>query len=49
MSTIRDWQRNREMWVRVLEKQTAEGLDTWNKRIRKASIADESAGSQREE
>ncbi len=42
MSTIRDWQQNREMWVRVLEKQTSEDLDTWNQRIRHASLADES-------
>ncbi len=42
MPTTRDWQRNREMWVRVLEKQTNEGLDTWNERIREASIEDES-------
>jgi hypothetical protein len=42
MPTIRDWQRNREMWVRILEKQTNEGLDTWNQRIRGASIKDES-------
>ena len=41
MPTIRDWQRNKEMWVRVLEKQTSEGLDAWNKRIREASIGDE--------
>jgi hypothetical protein len=40
MATIRDWQQNREMWVRALEKQTGDGLDTWNKRIREASIAD---------
>jgi Domain of unknown function (DUF5655) len=42
MATVRDWQRNREMWVRVLEKQTSEGLETWNQRIQKQSIADES-------
>ena len=42
MPTIRDWQRNKEMWVRVLEKQTNEGLDTWNDRIRESSIDDES-------
>jgi hypothetical protein len=42
MTTICDWQQEREMWVRILEKQTTEGLDTWNQRIRKASIADES-------
>ena len=29
------------MWVRILEKQTSEGLDTWNQRIRKASFVDE--------
>lgn len=42
MPTVRDWQRNRQMWVRVLEKQTNEDLDTWNERIREASIGDES-------
>ena len=41
MPTIRDWQRNKQMWVQVLEKQTSEGLDTWNNRIREASIEDE--------
>jgi hypothetical protein len=41
MSTIRDWRRNRDIWVRVLESQTSEGLDTWNQRIREASITDE--------
>jgi hypothetical protein len=42
MAMIPDWQRNREMWVRVLKKQTSEGLDNWNQQIREASIADES-------
>ena len=42
MRTIRDWQQNREMWIRALEKQTRENLDTWNKRIREGSIANES-------
>ena len=42
MRTIRDWQHNREMWIRVLEKQTGEGLDTWNKRVREESIVHES-------
>lgn len=41
MPTIHDWQRNREMWVRVLVKQTNEGVDTWNERIREASIDNE--------
>lgn len=31
--TTRDWQRNRDMWVRVLEKQTGEGLAVWNRRV----------------
>ncbi|HSE25007.1 MAG TPA: DUF5655 domain-containing protein [Pyrinomonadaceae bacterium] len=43
MSTIRDWRQSREMWVRVLEKQTSEGLDVWNERVRKETIADENA------
>jgi hypothetical protein len=42
MPIIRDWQQSREMWIRVLEKQTGEGLDTWNKRVRERSIDDES-------
>ena len=42
MRTIRDWQQNREMWIRVLEKQTGEGLNTWNQRVREETIADES-------
>ena len=41
MPTIRDWRRNRDMWIRVLENQTTEGLDAWNQRIRKASISNE--------
>ena len=30
---MRDWQRNRDMWIRVLEKRTGEGLSTWNRRV----------------
>jgi hypothetical protein len=41
MPTIRDWRRNRDMWVRALENQTSEGLDTWNQRIRKVPIGNE--------
>ncbi len=37
----RDWQRNRAMWVRVLEKQTGEGLDAWNRRIGSLRTRDE--------
>jgi Domain of unknown function (DUF5655) len=36
----RDWQRNRDMWIRVLEKQTGEGVDVWNRRIRKQQPTD---------
>jgi hypothetical protein len=41
MNEIRDWRRNREMWIRVLEKQTGEGVDKWNRRIKKERIEDE--------
>src|SRR5678816_2373058 len=41
MPTIRDWRRERDMWVRVLESQTSEGLDTWNHRIREVSLTNE--------
>src|SRR5262249_45384562 len=37
----RDWKDEREMWVRVLEKQTGKGLDHWNARIPKEKFADE--------
>jgi hypothetical protein len=37
----RDWQHNRDMWVRVLEKQTGEGVDAWNQRIRNQRFRDE--------
>jgi hypothetical protein len=41
MAITRDWRRNREMWMRVLEKQTGEGVNVWNQRIRKQSFDDE--------
>jgi len=41
MMITRDWQRNRDMWVRVLEKQTGQGVDAWNRRLRKETFADE--------
>jgi hypothetical protein len=41
MTTTRDWNRNKEMWVRVLEKQTGEGMDVWNRRIAKQGLPDE--------
>jgi hypothetical protein len=41
MTKTRDWKRNREMWVRVLEKQTGEGVTVWNRRIRTQRLGDE--------
>jgi hypothetical protein len=41
MTETRDWQRNREMWVRVLEKQTGEGVDVWKRRIGSKRLRDE--------
>ena len=35
-----DWSRNRDMWVRVLESKTGDGLDAWNRRIEALDIAD---------
>lgn len=43
MANIRDWQRNRDMWIRLLERQTGEGVDAWNRRIRRQRPADERA------
>jgi Domain of unknown function (DUF5655) len=41
-SATRDWRRNREMWVRTLEKQTGKGVDSWKRRIGRQHIRDES-------
>src|SRR5262245_45735207 len=41
MNEIRDWRREREMWIRILEKQTGEGVDKWNQRIKKERPVDE--------
>lgn len=41
MTETRDWGRNREMWIRVLENRTGEGVDTWLRRIKKARLSDE--------
>ena len=37
----RDWQRNRDMWIRVLERQTGSGVDHWNGRIAGERLRDE--------
>jgi hypothetical protein len=39
MPITRNWQRNRDMWIRVLERQTGAGVEVWNERIRKQSFA----------
>lgn len=41
MGKVFDWNRNRDMWIRVLEKQTGEGLEHWNERVRKENFRDE--------
>ena len=42
MTNILDWNSNRDMWIRILKKQTDNGLDYWNKRIGNQNIKDES-------
>jgi hypothetical protein len=37
---IRAWKHYRDMWIRVLEKQTGKGLGHWNARIKKEKFAD---------
>ncbi len=41
MPTTRDWQRNRDMWIRVLERQTGEGVEVWNRRMKRQRFTDE--------
>jgi hypothetical protein len=41
MANVLDWSRHREMWIRVLEKQTGKGLNHWNQRVRKENFKDE--------
>ncbi len=41
MTTVLDWNNNRDMWIRVLEKQTGKDLDYWNKRIENEYLKDE--------
>lgn len=38
---LRDWQQNRDLWVRMLKKQTGEEVNVWNKRIKQKSLGDE--------
>jgi Domain of unknown function (DUF5655) len=37
----RDWSHNRQMWIRLVEKQTGKDLDHWNSRIANEKFADE--------
>lgn len=41
MIETRDWQRNKAMWIRVLEKQTGKGLDAWKRRMSERHVRDE--------
>src|SRR5215204_6795322 len=41
MTKTRDWQRNKELWIRVLEKHTGGGLTAWNRRICTQGFDDE--------
>jgi hypothetical protein len=41
MEKILDWSRNRDMWIRVLEKQTGAGLAHWNQRVLTEQFEDE--------
>jgi Domain of unknown function (DUF5655) len=40
MTTTRDWGHSRDMWIRVLKKQTGKDLDYWNARLAKKKFAD---------
>jgi hypothetical protein len=40
-ATVSDWQRNKNMWVRILEKRTGESVSVWNRRVRKDGPGDE--------
>ena len=41
MTTTRDWSRNKEIWIGVLEKQTGEGLEAWKAKMRRHTFRDE--------
>jgi hypothetical protein len=41
MGKVLDWNRNREMWIRVLQKQTDKDLEYWNQRISQQKFKDE--------
>src|SRR5262245_53102021 len=41
MKNVRDWQQEKEMWIRVLKESTGEDVDTWNRRIEREGFTDE--------
>jgi Domain of unknown function (DUF5655) len=43
MMETRDWKGEREIWIRVLERETGEGVDVWNRRIKRSRPSDERA------
>jgi Domain of unknown function (DUF5655) len=42
MGQIRDWGAMKEMCARLLKERTGEDVETWNRRIRRAELKDES-------
>ena len=41
MTKIQDWQEERALWIRVLEQNTGEGVEPWNRRILNEGLSDE--------
>jgi hypothetical protein len=41
MTKKRDWRRYRDMWVRILEQRTGEGVHEWLQRIDEAHLSDQ--------
>lgn len=41
MTNILDWNSNRDMWIRVLKKQTNKSLEYWNKRVKDKNFTNE--------
>jgi hypothetical protein len=43
MATTTDWRRNREAWVRLLERRTGVSLAAWNRRVKREAPAGKTA------
>ena len=43
MARIRDWKGMRDMSARLLKERTGEGVDDWNRRIKKERFNDDKA------